>query len=151
MKNLSFAILFVASIFLFSNCGQKSKSPEELRFELQRNEELNPSLYMSVNATLTANRVVTRTRLFGDDETEQRGWKVAYTVKNDASVATFKDVKVLVEFISKTETVIDSKILTKYEFFKPGESKTFSEIIQGPSKDLVNSFRASIQGALPGN
>ncbi len=88
-----------------------AKTPEQLRAELIEQERQNPAQYLTDETTM-------RTNLIGEKVIEG-------TVINTASVATFKDIILQVDFLSKTEAVISSKRFTVYEVLVPKQSARF--------------------------
>ena len=49
-----------------------------------------------------------------------------------AILANVKDIKIRVDFVSKTDKVIDSKEVIIYEFINKGSTKNFKEKITAP-------------------
>lgn len=69
------------------------------------------------------------------------------TLTNDATVASAKDVKLKVDYFSKTNSKIGSQEITIYEYLLPGKSVDFSEKINVPEN--VEDFKFSIVEATP--
>ena len=59
-----------------------------------------------------------------------------------AILANVKDIKIRVDFVSKTDKVIDSKEVIIYEFINKGSTKNFKEKITAPPN--YSSFKWSI-------
>jgi hypothetical protein len=55
-------------------------------------------------------------------------------VSNSAAIATAKDIKINVDFYTKTKTKIGSQEIVIYEFVKPGQKIKFKEKINLPEK-----------------
>ncbi len=115
--------------------------------ELRNQEALNFSSYLKLTSSLKPNQVLVKTRLFGADEYDQRGFVFSYSIRNTASVAIYKDVQVVVELVSKTQSVIDKIVLTKYEFFQPGQELSFNDVINPNHEKDLASFNAYVLGA----
>lgn len=54
------------------------------------------------------------------------------TIKNNLVVTTIKDVKIRIDFLSKTKAIISSQEVTVYEFIKPGYSINLKEKVSWP-------------------
>ncbi len=104
------------------------KTPEQLRAELAEQERRNPAQYLTDETTMRSN-------LIGEKVIEG-------TITNTASIATFKDITLQVDFHSKTETVISSKRFTVYEVLAPKQSTGFKFKTFAPSG--TDGFSASI-------
>lgn len=86
-------------------------SQEELREQLILQEQQNPIQYLECDGTWRKNLLV---------EAVLEG-----TISNKATLATFKDVVVKVTWLSKTDSKIDDREFTLYEFVGPGERKGY--------------------------
>lgn len=116
MKNLFFALLI--SSFLFScnaNDNKKAVSEkdnyEKTKENLADKEKKNPQNFLTVS---------------GHDKHNLLGQTVVKgTVTNKATVASYKDVDVKLDFYSKTGTLLETDKETVYEIIAPGQSKNF--------------------------
>ena len=116
MKNLFFALLI--SSFLFScnaNDNKKAVSEkdnyEKTKENLADKEKKNPQDFLTVS---------------GHDKHNLLGQTVVKgTVTNKATVASYKDVDVKLDFYSKTGTLLETDKETVYEIIAPGQSKNF--------------------------
>ena len=116
MKNL-LVLVFIASI-LFSCSGNDTKSPvtekenyEKTKESLGDKEKKNPENFLTVS---------------GHDKHNLLGQTVVKgTVTNKATVATYKDVDVKLDFYSKTGTLLETDKETVFEIIGPGQSKNF--------------------------
>lgn len=69
------------------------------------------------------------------------GLKITCNIKNNATLATLKDLKVKLSFESKTGTVVFEKKLDIYEFIEPNSSIKYSteiDITNQQFKDISN-------------
>lgn len=145
---------------LFSNCGSKSgngnvfndrpKTPEELRAELKMQEQQDPLQYLKdSNITLEKKRKKIRNGgLFRSAEYADDGGIISGFVKNKATLAKFKDLRVTVAFYSQTKTLIREDAFVIYEYYPPGTTQNLSfKIAEIPS--AYDSFNFRITGATP--
>jgi len=103
--------------FSFSN----QKSPAELRSELLQKEKQSPEVYIS-------NHITWRKNLVG--ETVLEG-----TLSNAAKIAVFKNIVLEVQWLSKTNEVMETKqFLIVHEFVGAGNSIKYKLKSSGPSK-----------------
>lgn len=119
---------------------QAIKSADELRAELQAKEAEDITKYIHGKASVESR-----------DEGGLFNVKmVSYMtghVENTASVAKAKDVRIRIDFKSKTGSIIGSKELTIYEFIGPGRSVEFKERVDVPEK--VESYAWTVLSASP--
>ena len=116
MKNLFFALLI--SSFLFScnaNDNKKAVSEkdnyEKTKENLADKEKKNPQNFLTVS---------------GHDKHNLLGQTVVKgIITNKATVASYKDVDVKLDFYSKTGTLLETDKETVYEVIAPGQSKNF--------------------------
>ena len=100
----------------------RHRSIEEIKAELKGREQENIIASLSGKAGI---KKIDEGKLF----------KVKYvqyfvgTLTNSAVLATAKDVKLNVDYFSKTGSKIGSQEFTIYEFIRPGRSLKFKEII----------------------
>ncbi len=137
MKKI-FVLIFSISIILFSCSESDSKqaakekdSYEATKESLQDKEKKNPQNFL----TVTGNN---RNNLVG--QTVVKG-----TITNKASVATYKDVDVKLDFYSKTKTLLETDKEIVYEIIGPGESKNFKTKYFAPKG--TDSVVLSVTGA----
>ncbi len=108
---------------------------EEIKTELKERESESISTYLNGKAGI---RNVDEGSLF----------KIKYvqyfsgSITNSAVLAIAKDVKLNVDYYSKTNTKIGSQEITIYEFIKPGQTVTFKERINVPEN--VEDFKFQI-------
>jgi len=117
MKKI-FVLIFPISIILFSCSESESKksakekdSYEATKESLQDKEKKNPQNFLIVTGN-NRNNLVGQTVVKG-------------TITNKASVVTYKDVDVKLDFYSKTKTLLETDKEIVYEIIGPGESKNF--------------------------
>lgn len=134
MKNLF--MCFVLSITLYAcenNSGPRNKSYEENLADIRTTEALQPERFLHVEGTYREN-------LVGKTIIEVE-------VKNTAAQAVFKDIKIQVDFYSRTESLISSENYVFYEILKPNERKSFELRIKAPR--AMKSLGLSVIGATP--
>lgn len=120
----NFLTLFITTVILIS-CNSESgttddspsnnveveKTPEQLKAELKQQEQSAPSEYLTADGTYREN-------FFGDK------LKIKCTIRNNATLASFKDIVVRVTFYTKTDTELGSKDYTLYEIVNSNSEKT---------------------------
>ena len=146
MRTIIFAS-FILSILLAS-CGSTEvpKTPEELKAELLSQEKTQPLVYLTVDAKMREDQVQTRRAgLFRDAEYAKDGNTITGTIKNSATIAKFKDVVLTVTFYSQTETAIESKDFTIYEYYNPNTNTPFELKVYPP--ETMAKFGIEIKGA----
>ncbi len=119
---------------------QMMKSADDLRAELQAKEAEDITKYIHGKASIESR----------DEGGLFNVRMVSYMtghVENSASVAKAKDVRIRIDFKSKTGSVIGSKELTIYEFIAPGHSVEFKERVDVPEK--VESYEWTVLSATP--
>ena len=116
MKKL-FSLAFIASV-LFSCNGNDTKNAvsekdnyEKTKENLADKEKKNPENFITVAGH-------DRHNLLG--QTVVKG-----TITNKATVASYKDVEVKLDFYSKTGTLLETDKETVFEVIGPGQSKNF--------------------------
>ncbi len=116
MKHLIFAV-FISS-FLFSCNGNDTKNAltekdnyEKTKENLSDKEKKTPQNFLTVS---------------GHDKHNLLGQTVVKgTITNKATVASYKDVDVKLDFYSKTGTLLETDKETVFEIIAPGQSKNF--------------------------
>ena len=111
-------ILLVVSIAVFScnsndasNADSEKDSYEKTKKSLREKEENNPQKFLIIS---------------GNDRHNLVGQTVIKTtISNKASVASYKDVDIQLDFYSKTGTLLETDRETVYEIINPGKSKSF--------------------------
>lgn len=116
MRKLS-ALLICLSMILFScnenetNAEKDKESYEAAKETLQQKELKAPQNFITVSGQ-NRNNLVGQTVIKG-------------TITNKATVATYKDVDVKLDFYSKTGTLLETDKETVFEIIAPGQSKNF--------------------------
>lgn len=103
-----------------TNSQNFAKSPEELKIELIQHEQNDPTNYLFADGTYREN-------IWGNK------LKVSCTITNNATLTTYKDVVVRVNYYSQTESVLATNEYTIYEYFQPNSSKTIEMKIENYS------------------
>ena len=96
------------------------KTAAEMRAELLAEEQSSPGEYLKVTGTYRRN-LIDQLVLEGD-------------IKNTATLATFKDPILIVDWMSKTNTVIDTKQYRVYELVRHGHSAHFKLKTNAPEE-----------------
>ncbi len=105
------------------NANQQSE--QDLKNELYFNEASSPSNYIKVSYNFRVN-LAANTIIEG-------------TIKNNATVAGFKNVRINTEFYSKTGVLLGQETFIVMEFIKPGGSIPFRHKIDGFWKGMADS------------
>lgn len=117
MKNL--LILLIATCTMLLSCSesdgnktqQEKDNYEAAKESLQEKETKNPQNFLTVSGHDRRNLV---------GQTVVKG-----TLTNKATVASYKDIDVKMDFYSKTGTLLETDKETVYEVIAPGQSKSF--------------------------
>jgi hypothetical protein len=115
MANRILCFLIIAAL---ASCQSKDNKKEEAKSSYEASkanlldkEKTNPANFLTVS---------------GHDKHNLIGQMVVKgTISNKATVASFKDIDVKLEFYSKTGTLLETDHETIYEVIAPGESKNF--------------------------
>ena len=132
------AVIISASIILLScnnsdtkKAAKEKDSYEATRESLQDKETKNPQNFLTVS---------------GHDRHNILGQTVVKgTVSNKATVASYKDVDVKLDFYSKTGTLLETDKETVYEIIGPGQSKNFKTKYFAPKG--TDSVALAVTGA----
>ncbi|MDB5199736.1 MAG: hypothetical protein JWO92_1699 [Chitinophagaceae bacterium] len=116
MKTLILSLLVSIILFSCSESDNKKAEKEKDSYQatkenLQDKETKNPQNFLVVSGH-------DRHNLLG--QTVVKG-----TITNKATVASYKDVDVKLDFYSKTGTLLETDKETVYEIIGPGQSKNF--------------------------
>jgi hypothetical protein len=116
MKNL-FAMLFATAVLFSCNSNDTKKVEtdkqdyEKTKENLADKEKKDPQKFLIVS---------------GHDKHNLLGQTVVKgTITNKATVASYKDVDVKLDFYSKTGTLLETDKETVFEIIAPGQSKNF--------------------------
>jgi hypothetical protein len=133
---LGLIIIFVVIIRLVnqSNRDSKYKTYEEKKMTVEEMEKADPQKFLSASGTY-------RETFFGDS------FKLNVVVKNNATVASYKDVVIRVNYFAKSKTVLGTKDYKIYEIFQPHSERTVKLKIEN-FKD-VESIGWNVHTATP--
>lgn len=92
---------------------------EELREQLYRAECASPTNYLS--STLSINPTYKNLLSL-----KVKGMNLKFRVSNAASIATFKDVKINVQYLAKTGAIVKDETYSIYEYIGPNETVTYN-------------------------
>ncbi len=84
--------------------------------------------------------------IFNAAEYSTDGYIIAGTIKNSASIATYKDVVLKITYFSKTETVISTEEKTFYELYAPNSNVEYSLKVYPP--DDFSTFSVELISAV---
>ncbi len=112
---IKLALMFLCSVLLFA-CNSENAVKEKESYDVTKNsllkkEEKNPSAFITVTGNSKKNIV---------GQTVVKG-----TLVNKASIATYKDVNIQLDFYSKTKALLETDKETIFEIINPGESQDF--------------------------
>src|SRR3982074_870418 len=115
---MTYRILCFLLIAVLTSCQSKDNKKEEAKSSyeaskanLLEKEKSNPANFLTVT---------------GHDKHNLIGQMVVKgTIVNKATVASFKDIDIKLEFYSKTGTLLETDHETVYEVIAPGESQNF--------------------------
>ncbi len=102
---------------------QRENTPERLRFRLLKQEQNSPTNYLSGSGTLVEN--ITRHPSLLNRRTETDGYRIQGYVRNDATMAQYKDVVIVVHYYTKTMTLLSSTEFIIPEYFNPRSTTNF--------------------------
>ena len=136
MKTILFSLL---SSIIFLSCSESDSkkaekekdSYEATKESLQDKEKKNPQKFLTVSGH-------DRHNLLG--QTVVKG-----TITNKATVASFKDVDIQLDFYSKTGTLLETDKETVFEVLAPGQSKNFKTKYFAPKG--TDSVALKVMGA----
>ena len=139
MKHLLLRTSFYALLlFLLVSCGDGAgteiaakNSYEVVKGDLLKKEKENPRLFLSVSNN-------NRKNFFG--QTVIKG-----TLKNQATIAHYKDVELKLSFFSKTRALLETDKETIFEELSPGESTNFKTKYFAPKG--TDSVHIAVLGA----
>ncbi len=136
MKTKVLFVILVFNSFLIA-CNNSNNNPnngntyQEKVMSVEEIERTTPTKFLSAEGTYKPN-------FWGN--------KINGSIKNIATVATYKDVVIKVTYYSKTKTELGSSNYTVYDFFLPQSEKPFELKIDN-YKD-VNSVGCEVISAL---
>ena len=111
-------LIFTSSLVIFSCNNNDSKKAENEKNSYEATKEI-----LQDKETKSPQKFLTVT---GHDRHNLLGQTVVKgTITNNATVASYKDVDVKIDFYSKTGTLLETDKETVYEIIAPGQSKNF--------------------------
>jgi hypothetical protein len=145
MKKNNFIDTTVLLLAFVAVISCKEKTPTELKMELQLLEHNSPLQYLELVETTIQRNKIKDAGLFSSAKYD--GFLINGKVKNNATFAKFKDLKLMVEFYSQTKSIIESKSYVKYEYFEPNSIKEFTLKVYPP--ETMESFGVNVIVASP--
>ena len=111
-----------------SGSYDSGSSYQETKMTLEDKEKQNPTSFLSTDGTYRKN-------LLGE-------WVLEGTISNSATIATYKDVVLEINFYSQTETHLGTEEEAIYEYFPAGKTKNFKikTWLNGAKKIKLNRF-----------
>ncbi len=123
-------------------------SPEQLKNQLRLLEESNPVQHIEMTTSFTPNRIlVQKPTLFSKSKYANDGYLLTGVIKNNASIAKFKDAEIVITFLSETNTSISSNNLILYKYLNPNEPISFEFKVYPP--DGTKDYKITIKTARP--
>jgi hypothetical protein len=131
MKLALSAIYTVAVIVLSQNCYAQ-QSPDELKTELLKEENANPTTYL---------------KIIKHDNIQHHvdGWFVSGYIKNTATLAYFKDAVVIVSYYTQSQKHLISQQYVIHQSFKPNKPQYFLFKVSAPKETA--SIKMTIKSA----
>ena len=145
-------VIFIGILILIQSCQSSNNHPKsaaELKTDLKMQERETPSQYLSIgDSRMNIDKVQTRKAgIFRDAQFTDDGATITGNIKNNATLAKFKDAVVVVSFSSSTNTIIEEKEFVLYKFFPPQASEYFSIKVYPPPS--TSSFNVVLRNATP--
>ncbi len=138
--------LILLILFSVSSCNQnRQKTPEELKMELKIQESRNPHQYLKLESVKLNRNQIKKAGLFS--RAKYDGFLINGIIKNSATLAKYKDLRLTVEYFSKTNTLLESKTYTLYEYYEPNSSKDFQLKVYPP--DTMQNYNVTLFDAVP--
>lgn len=131
------AITEFNAIDSIANMFASPKTEAQLRQELLNKERATPLLYLDDKNVKMEEKFLSI----------KRKAEITGTITNNATLAKYKDVKVRVDFYSRTNSVIESQRFVFYNYYPPQSSMPFSLEVIYPK--AYTSFGFVIEGASP--
>src|SRR5690554_1786581 len=104
MRKIILILIYVVALTMIGCKENRQKTPAELRIELQIQENDNPLQYLKLENTTMERNKIKEAGLFSSAKYD--GYLITGQVKNSATMAKYKDLKVTIELYSQTKTVI---------------------------------------------
>lgn len=124
----------------------EQNSPEKLRENLISKETQSPTEYLkTVNETMQEN-ITQQPDLFHHTKTD--GYWVRGYIRNNATLATFKDIVIIVGYSTETNTHISDEVFTISKYLRPQSSIPFEHLCH-PPQGFVNNWTCSVKEATP--
>ncbi|MCF8273206.1 MAG: hypothetical protein K9I95_05175 [Flavobacteriaceae bacterium] len=145
MRKITLLLIYILTLSIVGCKENRQKTPFELRMELQMEENSNPLQYLKLENISMQRNKIKEAGLFSSAKYD--GYLITGQVKNTASIAKYKDLKITVELYSQTKTLIESKSFIIYEYYEPNSTKDFSLKIDAPN--TMKNFGTFVLGASP--
>lgn len=126
---------FLTITIILYACGNHSDNSYLQQVQsVEEMERAQPTNFLSVSGTYNENILGTKVKVKG-------------TIRNNATVATYKDVQVRVTYYSKTQAVLAEKDYVVYDYFQPHSEKSFDLKID--NEKAMESIGLAVINALP--
>jgi hypothetical protein len=117
----------------FESFQERELTPSELKQQLLEKEQSNPLNYLRVTGSMSENKVKTKHgTFFRSSEWKMDGYILEGYITNLATIASFKDVKVRINFISSTGSTINNTDFVIYDFVPANDGISYKEKIYLP-------------------
>ena len=153
MKKLNIILILVFTSFLLFNCSTgsdyssnmevaKELNEEQLKLTLEQKECNDASSYIKGSLSYEP-------KYKNAFSMKVKALKLKCEITNSASIATFKDVKALVTFKSKTGATILKEEINIYEFIAPNSSVNYKTEISISNQDYkdISDFEWTVLDA----
>ena len=124
----------------------EQNSPEKLRENLIAKEMQSPNQYLkTINETMQEN-ITQQPDLFHHTKTD--GYWVRGYIRNSATLATFKDIVIIIKYSTETNTHISDDVFTISKYLRPQTSIPFEHLCH-PPQGFVNNWTCEVKDATP--
>ncbi len=124
----------------------EQNSPDKLRENLIAKERESPNEYLkTINETMQEN-ITRQPDLF--HHTERDGYWVRGYIRNTATLATFKDIVIIIKYSTETNTHISDDVFTISKYLRPQTSIPFEHLCH-PPQGFVNNWTCEVKDATP--
>ena len=137
-RAILFIILFLALCIKIyaqkpNSISSNNKEISKIKDKLRQKEISLGIKNLIITGTMSENKVKTHSAdFFHHTEYKSDGYLIKGFIKNNATLAVFKDAVVTVNFLSTTSSIMNTKTFTIYQFYAPHSSVQFEYKIDPP-------------------
>ena len=140
IRKVSILLIFLFLVVCIKNFAQQSnnissnnKEISKIKDKLLQKEISLGVKNLIITGTMSENKVKTHSAdFFHHTEYKSDGYLIKGLIKNNATLAVFKDAVISVNFYSPTSSKMNTKTFTIYQFYKPQSSVQFEYKIEPP-------------------